>query len=409
VDASSVAADRTAGPKAGPTASVTATGETSRKSRPLRAAWCPRLGRTLLARRKSLVAIEQGTWSYRAVQLIRSPAGLRLGHWMLIERKMSAGGQDPSAEAAAQTALAAGLRQFDGRRIGVVVGTGADYCLLQAPPAIWSQPSGQILEALRWEVGRQLSWPVEEAELGAWPLATPMSGGNNTMAVAARRADLVAMIETLEQQGFRCEWAEPAATALVRACAASAGCRDGEIWGILELGASASHIHLVVDSSVVYARAVRGSGRSWTQAIASELHIEPLLAEQYKRRFGIGRAGRGCRTLMGGLELPGEEALPGVIMSVLKPALTDLLCDVERAYRFVMEQYPRHTAAALVLVGGGSRLPNLTQWFAKSLGIRVVQASAEGTLSVDATHPLASPGTYSVLAGAIGLALGDLA
>lgn len=409
MDASSIAAQPTADRKAGPPAPGAASGKRSRKSRPPRAAWRPRIRRVLFARGKSLVAIEQGTWSYRAVQLIRSPAGPRLGHWMLIERKMPAGGQDPGADAAAQTALAAGLRQFEGRRVGMVVGTGADYCLLQTPPPIWSQPSGQILEALRWEVGRQLSWPVEEAELGAWPLATPMSGGNNAMAVAVRRGDLVTMIEALEQQGFCCEWVEPAATALVRACAASAGCRDGEIWGILDLGGSASHIHLVVDSSVVYARAVRASGRSWTQAIASELHIEPLLAEQYKRRFGIGRAGRGCRTLMGGLELPGEEALPGVIMSVLKPALTDLLRDVERAYRFVMEQYPRHTAAALVLVGGGSRLPNLAQWFAESLGIRVVQASAEGTLNVDATHPLASPGTYSVLAGVIGLALGDLA
>ncbi len=368
-------------------------------------------------RHKSAVAIDRGACSFRAAQLVFTPEGPGVAHWINVENLPKPPAKDAPAAAATPPAacpapmealaMESGLEQFGTTRASLVA-ADVDYCLLQVPPAILSQEHDTLAQAIRWEVGRQLTWPVEEAELGAWALPAPMSSGSNAMAVAARRSGIVSSVETLDARHMECECVEPAAPALIRACRATAQCEHGEIWGVLDLGHAANRLYLAIEAGVVYARHVRGSGQAWTQAIAAELRIDPAIAEQYKRKYGIGTDPRGCRVLMGTMEPCNEAALPGVLLAVLKGAMTDLVTDVERAFRFVMEQYPRRQPGALVLAGGGSRMPGLAEWMARELGVRVAPAGAQGVLAVDPSHPLARPANFSVMAGCIGLAMAEM-
>jgi len=357
---------------------------------------------------KSGVAVDRGACSFRAAQLVFSPAGPGIAHWINAENLPKPPAQDAPAAAASPApmetlAMESGLEQFGTTRAGLVA-ADVDYCLLQVPPAILSQKPATVAQAIRWEVGRQLTWPVEEAELAVWALPAPMSSGSNAMAVAARRSGIVSAVETIDAQHMECECVEPAAPALIRACRATAQCEQGEIWGVLDLGHRTNRLYLAMENDVVYARNVRGGGQAWTQAIAAELRIDPAIAEQYKRKYGIGTEPRGCRVLMDTMEPCNEAALPGVLLAVLKGTLTDLVTDVERAFRFVMEQYPRRQPGALVLTGGGARMPGLPAWMARELGVRVAPASPQGVLALDASHPLARPANFSVMAGCIGLA-----
>lgn len=361
----------------------------------------------------SWVAVDRGACSFRAAQLAFGPDGPRVTHWLNIESPPKGPANNtpdaPDNDAMPPSTLTTGLEQFGTARAGLVVGSpDVDYCLLQVPQAVLAQDANGLARAIRWEVGRQLTWPVEEAELAAWPLPAPMSGGSNAMAVAARRAGVVASVETLQAQRMECECVEPAAPALVRACRATAHCEQGEIWGVLDLGHTANRLYLAVESAVVYARTVRGTGQAWTEAIATELRVDYGVAEQYKRKYGIGADARGCRMLMGAMEPLNESALPGVLLAVLKTPLADLVSDVERAFRFAMEQYPRRQPGSLVLVGGGSRMPGLSDWIAKQLGVQVRQAAADGLLSIDTSHPLSRSANYAVMAGCVGLALAEV-
>jgi Tfp pilus assembly PilM family ATPase len=362
---------------------------------------------------KSWVAVDRGACSFRAIQLVFDEGGPRIAHWINVETPPGPAAQEAASDAglgpSGPPALAAGLAQFGTRRAGLVVDSpDVDYCLLQVPEAVLAQNAQLVAQAIRWEVGRQLTWPVEEAELAAWPLPAPMGSGSNAMAVAARRANIVSTVEMLESQRMDCECVEPAAPALVRACRGTSQCQSGEIWGVLDLGHTANRLYLAVDSAVAYARNVRGAGHAWTEAIARELRIDCHVAEQYKRKYGIGSDPRGCRMMMGAMEPLGESALPGVLLAVLKTTLADLVSDVERAFRFLMEQYPQRQPGALVLAGGGSRMPGLAQWIAKELGIRVTPAASERPLQIDASNPLAKPANYAVMAGCIGLALAEM-
>jgi len=364
--------------------------------------------------KRSLVAVDRGSSSLRAAQLAFGEGAPTVVHWLNAENRPQPGtppGQDPAASGPPLTSgEMAGVDQFESGRAGLLVGSSdVEYCLLTVPPAVWAHDPATLADAIRWEVGRRLSRPIDEAELGAWPLPAPMGGGSNAMAVAAQRPGIVAAVESLGVERMECEWVEPAAPALVRACRASALCEQDEIWGVLDLGYSANRLYLAVESTPVFARSVRGGGQAWTQLITKELRVEPALAEHYKRKCGIGADSRGYRGSgpSGSMERLSEAALPGVLMSILRTSLTELLADVERAFRFVMEQYPRRQAGALVLVGGGSRMPGLADWLTRELGVKAAPASSNGVLKVTASHPLSRTDVFSVMAGCVGLAMGE--
>ena len=365
--------------------------------------------------RKSMVAVDGGTGGVRAVQLVLDGGRVRVAHWVDVDTYAASGaaaagsasGDDGGAALA--RALDAVIEQFGTHRIGLVTAPGnVEYCLLEVPPMLWSRGEKDVTEAIRWEVGQQLRWSVEEAELAAWPLPVAMKNGANAVAVAARRTGIASVVEAIETRHIECEHVEPAANALIRACRASLDAAPEPIWAVLDLGCSGSRLYVAVDDVPVYSREIRGSGREWTRLIARELRIPEGLAEQYKRRYGIGSAERGCRSA-GGLERLSEAALPGVLLSVLKRSLQELAADVERAYRFVMEQYPQRQVRGLVLAGGGSRMPGLSAWIGEALGIHVAQARADNVLDVSSSHPLGRPAMYALMAGCVGLALGEIA
>jgi len=363
--------------------------------------------------RQSLVAVDCGARSVRAVQLAFGEELPTVVHWLNTESRSpvsspASAGTAGAKEAAGTSVSLAGIEQFDTRRAGLLVGPSeAEYCLLTVPGAVWSQDPASLADAIRWEVGRRLSCPIDEAELGAWPLPGPMGGGSNAMAVAAQRPGIVSAIGSLDSEHMDCERVEPAALSLVRACRASALCEQDEIWGVLDLGHTGNRLYLAVDSTPVFARSVRGGGHNWTQLIAKELRVEPALAEDYKRKSGIGTDARGCRTSPSSVERLSEAALPGVLLSILRGPLADMLADVERAFRFVMEQYPRRQAGALVLVGGGSRMPGLADWLSRELGVKAAPAGSNGVLKITPSHPMSRTEIYSVMAGCVGMALGE--
>jgi len=360
-------------------------------------------------RNKSLVAVDHGACSLRAVQLRYEKGAPYVVHWINIEhRAASSDSQANSEDAGSPSEFLSGLQQFGYPNAGLIASPAdVDYCLLAVPETLWSQEESRLVESIRWEVGRQLNWPVDGAELSAWALPGVMGGGANAMAVAARRDRIAASVEAVEQGRVVCERVEPAALSLVRACRSPAAAVNQEIWGVLDLGYSAHRIYLATESVVIYARQVRGSGHAWTQLIAQELHVDYAEAEQYKRKCGIGEETRGLRTPAGSMEPLTDAALPGVILSVMKNTLTETMYDIERAFRFVMEQYPKRPLGSLVLVGGGSRMPGLAEWMSRELGIPVEQAKVDGILNLDASHPMSKPSVYAAMASCVGMALGE--
>ena len=305
----------------------------------------------LLTRTKtSVIGVDFGTSSLRAVQLRDTGDGWQVHHWVNVESEPTT--PDPPAfDHRAQIQLAFGPATFSGRRTALVLSPpDVEYRLIDVPSALIDKPSAELRTALQFEFDRQMPWPAAESEIAAWPIKAGATGNTNAMVVAARTSIIEGRLEALEGQQLECRRVDIVPNAVIHVCSppGDPGASESKdlLWGVLDIGFRSARLYLIHAGRPVYARVLRGGGRELTQVLAAALHIDFRIAEQYKRIYGIRKTDRGFRSVVGGLARIGEEQLPDVLYAILRSTLEEMASDIARA------QWP--------LLAGGSLLQLVT-------------------------------------------------
>jgi type IV pilus assembly protein PilM len=182
------------------------------------------------------------------------------------------------------------------------------------------------------------------------------------------------------------------------------------VCGVLDIGFQAARLYLIQRDRPVFARVVRGGGGELTETLAGALRVEFRIAEQYKRIYGVKQTDRGFRSVLGGLSQISERELPGVLYAILRTVFDAMAEEVERSYRFVLGRLQGASAGPLYLVGGGARLPGLTQILAERLGVPVSLPDPKTVVDTrrrrgEGEHPACTAHHFPVLAPCVGLAM----
>ncbi len=385
--------------------------------------WHRRLGLDRFRHQYSAVAIDAGGSALRALQLRRTGTASCVQDWVKAESS-GASADEPDSYATTIERLHRiwDRRQFRGRRVvSFLQPPEVEFWPLKVPAGVWASVGGsascagrstQIGEALRWEIGRRLSFAADEAEVRAWPVPEGASGETNALAVAARKSAISERVQALAARGFGCSRIDVSACALIRACRQHvvepsdgkgeepAGNGGNEIWGVLDMGLRGHRLYLAVGDVPAYVRAVHSSGAELTESIAKALDVPVTVAEQFKRECGIRPVVRGLRSSAAAPRddsepsdrrpaaraIPSAE-LPSVLYSIVRPALSAMLKDVERSFSYLLECHRGKKPAKLVLAGGGANLNGLPEYIAEQMGIEVVRASKRQILPVSVDGP----------------------
>lgn len=367
----------------------------------------------LTRHRASLIAMDFGTCSLRAVQLLRKHDGYHVYHFINVEVE-PASPDPPPVECQSHLKMAFGPGAFTGRQVAVALAPpDVEYRLLDVPSQLLERKASDLRDALQFELDRQLPWPMCEAEIAAWPVLDANNGMTSTMVAAARTSAVQKYLEIMETKRLECRLADivPNALGRLRAQQPAQSGGDRQVWGVLDMGFKSCRLYLMHGNAPIYARVLRGGGRELTDTLARALHVDFSVAEQYKRLYGIKPTDRGVRSAAGGLGRVSEEALPGMLYAIVSKTLESLIADIERSFRFALDRHTSATAGLLYLVGGGARLKGLPQTLSRALGIEVCHfnpAYALRNAQLDASgrmHPACTPVNYPVLAGLVGLAM----
>ncbi len=253
---------------------------------------------------------------------------------------------------------------------------------MNLPAALLDGPRGEIIDAIRWEVGRVLSFSPEQAEFAYWALP-PGAGGSAprqaAMAVSADRQRLTVMTDACREHRLICTRIEAGTCALVAAGLTGIQPQPNDIWGILDLGAAANNLTVTVGQTPVYQRLVPGAGTELTERLAHVLEVPVEVAENLKRRWGIQATTRGHRMGPCDLEALRDEDVPEFLFSLARPLLDAMQREIERAFDYVMQTYPEATPKRLVLGGLGARLRGLASWLGEALGVPVATLDGSAT------------------------------
>lgn len=124
---------------------------------------------------------------------------------------------------------------------------------------------------------------------------------------------------------------------------------------IIDMGAAATTISIVLDSVPLINRSIDIGGRTITKAIAKSLNIESDRAEQFKRDFGLTQQ---------------TEVQAGQVPKRIQFMVDSVVNEV----KYVLNLYQSQGNTGLekvVLAGGSAWLPNITQYLTQVLGVKV--------------------------------------
>ncbi|PIS09676.1 hypothetical protein COT75_00570 [Candidatus Beckwithbacteria bacterium CG10_big_fil_rev_8_21_14_0_10_34_10] len=124
---------------------------------------------------------------------------------------------------------------------------------------------------------------------------------------------------------------------------------------VLDLGHMSTNIFILVNQKLKLTRSLNTAGEALTRAVAQELNMEVLQAEQYKINYGL---------------LP--TVLEGKVAKTIIPIFGVILSEIKKGLNFFLQREKGVEINTLILSGGGALMPGLDQYLARSLGLEIV-------------------------------------
>ncbi|OGY84428.1 MAG: hypothetical protein A3F54_00625 [Candidatus Kerfeldbacteria bacterium RIFCSPHIGHO2_12_FULL_48_17] len=125
---------------------------------------------------------------------------------------------------------------------------------------------------------------------------------------------------------------------------------------VIDIGASATNINVMMNSIPIISRSIDLGGNTITKTISNSLNIDHVRAEQFKRDIGLNTSKSGTA----GTQIPSR--------------IEFLINSIVNEIRYVMNMYQgQHDKdiEKVILAGGSSWLPNLTSFLSQTLNLRV--------------------------------------
>ncbi|MEX0877650.1 MAG: type IV pilus assembly protein PilM [Candidatus Spechtbacterales bacterium] len=120
---------------------------------------------------------------------------------------------------------------------------------------------------------------------------------------------------------------------------------------ILDIGARATDVSVVDGGLVVMHHNIDTGSSKFVQVLARGMAIDPIRAEELKRRNGVQESA-------------------GEVSELLKPSMDKIILEVEQMFEDYVREGGRKVVR-VILTGGEARMPGLTEYLKSSLGVDV--------------------------------------
>jgi type IV pilus assembly protein PilM len=248
----------------------------------------------------------------------------------------------------------------------------------------------ELDEAIGWEAEQHIPFPLSDVHLHYEPLGRPGPDAPtmDVLLVAARRDSVAALKSVIAGASRTACVIDVGALALQNAYAANRGGGRGSTVALLDVGASATTIAIVVDRQPAFVRHVAFGGQACTEALHEALCVPLETAEQLKKRGSD------------------EGADLAVLDGVVQASTETLVEEIRKTLDFFRATTGAAAIERLFVSGGGSLLAGLLDQLRQRLEIRTIAFDPFRLLGGPPFAGVADSGRHRRMAAvAVGLAL----
>jgi Tfp pilus assembly PilM family ATPase len=263
---------------------------------------------------------------------------------------------------------------------------GVEHHILEIPAAAANDPES-LEKAARFEIQRLSTMDPEDLRCAAWPMPHSVRRRCGGVGVAVAGRLVTEALGRFNEAGLECVRLNISSCALAEFVWLGRGCPEGEVWGVLDVGASQVRLAICMEDTPVLVRSFAMGGDAWTARISTALKVSLKSAERCKQDIGLGVEPGAEAPLLrprdgGPLEALRPEELASRSLGALREDLDELCMEVERSYEYVLQWDGKRSPGDLVLVGGGARFYGLGSVLSRRLGIPVEPLSHYDTAMV---------------------------
>ncbi|MFQ6079983.1 MAG: type IV pilus assembly protein PilM [Thermodesulfobacteriota bacterium] len=256
-----------------------------------------------------------------------------------------------------------------GRLVSIISSQDLNVRCISLPP----MPRRELKEAVKWEMGKHLSFPLEEAKIDYWMLGRTKSDEReqvHLLVSALRKVDIDHLFALMKKAGIQLSLFTPKAGALWNAFQRAKESIPHESVGLIDLGGTKTYIMIIRRGILQFTREIPIGGRHITEAIMEVISPDETssisryeVAEGIKEKWGIpqGMASNGAES-----GVSSER-----VYVAIRPILERLVAEIDRSFEFYKQEFNESTVEKVYLSGGTAKLANLEEYLASGLGLPV--------------------------------------
>lgn len=246
-------------------------------------------------------------------------------------------------------------------------------------------PAKELRDAIQLEAEHHIPFSIDEVFLD-YHVVDRHDGVMDLIVVAVKKSKVVEYVSLVEEAGLTPVVVDVDGFALGNQFELARGQDDGEAVALIDIGASIMKTNVVKGQSSIFARDIPFGGNNYTSAIAEHLKLPFRQAEAAK----LGQDGSGNWD---------------AIVPALEAVSRDLSLEVQRTFDYFASTAESDRIGKIILSGGCSQLPGLTEFLSSTWGIPVELARPFDGIDVDSGQAEVVGAAGPSLAVAVGLGL----
>lgn len=324
----------------------------------------------------NFIGIDIGTSSVKIVEFRNEGGRPKLVTYAFVDRQNSVIKIDSAQDQGQLTSTLRDLAKQSHTTTDRVIAALPSFAVFSSIVSLPVMPRKDLYAAVRWEAKKFVPMPIEEMVLD-WRLLkeSPLTGAltgieksgssggeekgersergpkNLRVLLTAAPKNLVKRyIDIFKNAGLKLLSLETESFALERSLLGG----EPGVFMIVDIGAIATTITIVVNSIPLINRSIDVGGETITKAIANSLNVDVQRAEQFKRDIGMG------------IQAGGTGQIPRAIEFVINSIVNEV--------RYVMNLYRNQAdkpIEKIILAGGSSFLINLPEYLSTTLNTKV--------------------------------------